>query len=219
MPTILLALVLASTIESIYSDIVYSRQTTTVENHVSLAQHDSVPVEDVDMETLWEQVFVLHEWDGKESISELMLARTVDFVLRKVPVDKKDGNTHALIMETAMVESHMGKFNVKNRCVGGLGIFQIHETSAKYILKKTSSDLHTAVMSFYDSKRSLKDNLENNVKFSVAMCALYYHEHGLSTRKLDTVKQRGTFWKEKYNTHKGAGTVVGYLKRNGYNAS
>lgn len=215
MPTILLALVLVSNVQALYVDLTAEKPAAVlVENST---RHNHVPEAEADppMDKLWEEMFVLREWDGSASIHELSMARTVEHVLKALPVPKKDGFTHTLIMETAQTESHMGRFNHASRCPGGYGIFQIHTASANYVLKKTTEPMRSAVMAFYDSSRTMEQNLENNVRFSVAMCALYYHEHGLEKRNLTTMRKRGEFWKDKYNTVKGAGTVSAYIKRNG----
>lgn len=162
-----------------------------------------------------EEELIVQVWYGKESVPELHLARTIDRVLVSLPHIKSRAHyTHLLLLETARVESWLGLFALENRCAGGLGIFQIHESTARDLIRRLPEDARLSLMMHFRKDWSLEKNLENNVPFGIAAAASYYWLRGMDKRDLSTVKKRGEFWKEKYNTKAGAGTLKEYIRRN-----
>lgn len=162
-----------------------------------------------------EEDLLVQEWHGNGPIPEIHLARTVYHVLSTLPFIKdRNGEVHQLILETGRVESWLGHFAIDNRCAGGLGVFQMHESSVQDLLKRLPEDAAKAVRAHERKEWTLKQNLENNVMFGIAAASAYYWMYGMDKRDLSTVKKRGVFWKERYNTKLGAGTVREYVRRN-----
>ncbi|MGN1038201.1 MAG: hypothetical protein ACI4P0_02255, partial [Mailhella sp.] len=141
----IMSLVLYSTLCGIYEDASAIRNAPAQKAPVSRLAPEYARES---MEKLWQEAFLAHEHDGKKPMAELKLARTIEHVLSAMPVDDKGGLTHALIFETARTETLLGMYDMKNRCKGAYGIFQIHEESARYVLSK-SRELKEAVMAFY----------------------------------------------------------------------
>lgn len=164
-----------------------------------------------------EDDLLIKEWHGAGPMAEIPLARTVYRVLETLPhIKDRDGQVHQLVIETARVESWLGHFDYDARCAGGLGAFQMHETSVKDLLKRLPKEASDAVMAHFRKEWTLKENIEHNVPFGIAACASYYWLRGMDKRNISTVQKRGEFWKDKYNTKLGAGTVREYVRRNSF---
>ena len=175
-------------------------------------QPDFVPAP-VDEPT--EEDLLVKEWYGHRPIPENHLARTVYHVLAALPhIKDRDGQVHQLVLETGRVESWLGHFAFEGRCAGGLGVFQMHESSVRDMLKRVPPDVAKAVQAFERKGWTLKQNLEHNVMFGIAAAATYYWLCGMDRRDISTVQKRGEFWKDRYNTKLGAGTVREYVRRN-----
>lgn len=162
-----------------------------------------------------EEDLLVKEWYGHGPIPENHLARTVFHVLAALPhIKDREGQVHQLILETGRVESWLGHFAFEGRCAGGLGVFQMHESSVRDMLKRVPDDVAKAVQAFERKGWTLKQNLEHNVMFGIAASATYYWLCGMDRRNISTVQKRGEFWKDRYNTKLGAGSVREYVRRN-----
>lgn len=122
----------------------------------------------------------------------------------------------ALLMETAAAESRLGKYDIKNRCKGSHGIFQIVQPTAKdtleWLKKRSWKDWAKLMEDVYVQDLSLIENLETNVEFSAAVAWLIYARMAPKA-DLSTREKRAAVWKRVYNTSLGAGTEEAYLKR------
>lgn len=153
---------------------------------------------------------------GKSPMDADHLRKTVHAVLNHLPQVKSGGNMEKLVIETANAETEGGHFDYPWRSKGDYGVFQLRKSTVKDTLtwlKSVHPDVHEAVMSFYDRKKSWDENLDHNVPLGAALCATYYWR-ACPEAKITTKKQRAAVWKKYYNTHKGKGSVSAYLKRN-----
>lgn len=152
-------------------------------------------------------------WAGRKPMDDQRLTATVRAVLARLPHIPKNQEWESLIIETAKVESSGGRFAVKWRSKGDLGVFQIREATARDTLAWLDAvhpDVKQAVMSFYDRKQSLTFNLEFNAPFGAALCATYYWRRA-PLADISTPSARAIFWKNQYNTERGRGSVKAWF--------
>lgn len=111
-----------------------------------------------------------------------------------------------LLMGTAIQETMIGRLS-KN-------IFQISLDTAqdvnKYYLAKNPI-LKAEVNAYYNSRRSLNWNLENNVDYEIAMARLIYLKTNKPLPSATDLSGLGKFWKVNYNTYLGKGTAREYV--------
>ena len=144
------------------------------------------------------------------------LEDTVRSVFKRLPHIKTTNESVLLVLETIIAESAGGKYlDVKT---GDLGICQIRVDTARSLFKFLDykhKDVKRAIMSFYDKKMGLYDNLKFNHKFSIAVCiSLYWQKMGGKFyNHITTITDRAIAWKSIYNTKFGKGTVNKYINR------
>jgi hypothetical protein len=103
---------------------------------------------------------------------------------------------YKLLIETSNQESHMGELNPTNP-------MQLTGGTTKDLVNRYSD-----VISEWGMEK------DSPLSQNVGLAALKYLDTGIEKAKLDTPKQRAKFWKDKYNTWKGAGTTEKYLSTN-----
>lgn len=157
--------------------------------------------------------------EGNKQLSYSRMKDTVEAVLQRMPNVKSHDGFTALIMETFMVETDLGLADyqkaAKSLANYGLGQFRLDtaKDTLKY-LKAVRKDVYTAVMSMYDRKLSLKDNLLSNVPLTIALCAQVYLRNIPDIHpNVLTLEQRAKAWKVCYNSVYGAGSVKGYISK------
>lgn len=153
---------------------------------------------------------------GGKPISPTNLKTTITAVAGKITSIPNDHpQLTKLIYETANVESTFGK-NIYSS--GGMGVMQITQSTAKWYLettKKNNRKTYNELMVLYDKDKSLQDNLLYNVPFSVGMSMVIYWQRAKSeVLSANNIEARARIWKKHYNTHKGKGTVKGYIAKN-----
>lgn len=122
-----------------------------------------------------------------------------------------------LVLETSVVETRLGmtSLRIAARQFCNFGLFQFRIDSAKdtmnYVKRKDPAS-YSKLMSLYDRKLNIRDNLMYNVPFGIALCKEYY-EYRRATKFIKTLSERAKVWKKYYNTIYGSGTVGIYIKR------
>lgn len=137
-------------------------------------------------------------------------------VFKYLPHIKTTPESINLVVETIISESNGGRLIDVGS--GDLGICQIRIPTVKSLLKYCDykhPDVKKAIMSFYNKKLSMKDNLKYNTKFSIAVCiSVYWHKMGGNFYEhIKTLTERAIAWKSVYNTKYGLGTVNKYIER------
>lgn len=166
----------------------------------------------------------IHIWShsGGKRLDTKRLITTIDAVLQRMPNVKSSKKFTALILETFLVETDLGlaDFEKAANRQRNYGIAQFTMGTAKDILqylKKTRKDVYDVVMSMYNDKLSLRDNLVHNTPFSIALCAqLYLRCIPDIHPNIHTVRQRATAWKVYYNSIYGQGTIENYVTKVNY---
>lgn len=156
-------------------------------------------------------------WKGKEFITEDKLKQLVMVVLKRMPHVKATDELASLVVETCVAESN-GGYYIKS-LGGDYGVLQLRVKTANDLLnwlKYTHKDVYESVVQFKNPKLSMKDNLERNIPFSIALCVCeYWRKAGPNfVDHIATLKERAIMWKSVYNTRKGLGTVKAYITRN-----
>lgn len=156
---------------------------------------------------------------GGKRLNTKHLTSTIEAVLQRMPNVKSSKKFTALILETFLIETDLGLANFEKAAnrQRNYGIAQFTMGTAKdtlKYLKKTRKDVYAAVMSMYNRKLSLRDNLMRNTPFSIALCAqLYLRCIPDIHPNIHTVRQRATAWKVYYNSIYGEGTIDKYIAK------
>lgn len=154
----------------------------------------------------------LHLKAGKTSISADMARRTIRAVVLRMPNLKSTPELYALLLETMVVESQLGRHIDCNYGIAQFTLATAKETMSW--LKSVRPDVYRAVRDLYKSDLSMKDNLTYNVPFSIALMAQYYWRVAPDLQaNISTLEDRAVLWKSSYNTPLGLGTVQAYLDR------
>ncbi len=158
---------------------------------------------------------------GGKTLDYKRMKMTIAYVTSSIhnlkDVNKRNLNT--LVLETMITETHLGtaKYEYSANNYKNYGIAQFRVDTAEYILKRLKSTDVTSycdVMRFYNPQLSLKDNLLTNVKFSIALCAVYYYMRITNiNEETHSITMRAKAWKKVYNTYKGLGTEELYIAR------
>ena len=156
---------------------------------------------------------------GRTMINPNDLKDTIAAVLHRLANVKSNDNLRALVFETVIAETWMGQidYSVAAKKFKNYGLGQFRLDTAKELikwLKTTRPDVHDQVMSFYNKKMDLRDNLLSNVPFSIAMMVEYYiHRIPNIHANISTVRKRAECWSRIYNSSKGAGSILAYERR------
>lgn len=157
--------------------------------------------------------------NGGKRLNTKHLTSTIEAVLQRMPNVKSSKKFTALILETFLIETDLGSANFEKAAnrQRNYGIAQFTMGTAKdtlKYLKKTRKDVYAAVMTMYDRKLSLRDNLMRNTPFSIALCAQVYLRCIPDIHpNIHTVRQRATAWKVYYNSIYGKGTIKNYITK------
>ena len=139
---------------------------------------------------------------------------TVKAVYQRMPHVKTSSASIALVVETAITESDLGRVLVLG---DNYGVLQIQEYTARQMLEYLDyqhKDIYAAVEALRDKKYDLRWNLTYNVPYQIAMSiTCYWHKLPNYREHIDTVTDRAVLWKSVYNTKFGKGTVEKYESR------
>jgi len=98
--------------------------------------------------------------------------------------------------------------------VGAFGLGQSELESHNNVIKKLELNhpkLLEAVQSFYFHDEDLKFNLMFNFEYSVLICRCLYYTWNDPLPEAGDIEGMGEYWKEKYNTPAGKGTVQQFI--------
>ena len=150
----------------------------------------------------------------------LEIGETVDIVLYRFSIIPKTKEIRNLLMRTFIHESKMASIPMSS--VGGQGIGQVTISSAKHFIERLRkhepldyNELQNLTYLKLDnpSTEDLKKELNENLRFAIAMTMLTYYFHDpVFYSKIGTIEKDAVMWKKNYNTLLGAGTVEGFTK-------
>ena len=140
-----------------------------------------------------------------------------DFIVRPAlqQINAWTLNAEQLVMATAMAES--GVFFIQQIGRGpARGFFQMEPVTHDDIWKRYLSrqpallnNLKALIMRDMD----LHDQLRGNHFYAAAMCRIFYLRFKEPLPEAGDWQGMAAYWKKYYNTHLGAGTTEGFLKK------
>lgn len=158
---------------------------------------------------------------GGSKLKHKDVLSTIRSVLHDLPNVQANDHTVSLILETLIVESNVGAASYAHAAKNwkNYGIAQFTQSAAKSTLawcKKSHPRAYAVLMKYFDSDKSLVDNLMENVPFCIALVSQYYLQRtktDLSKKHVGTIQQRARIWNTAYNTAAGSGTPQVYMQR------
>ena len=156
---------------------------------------------------------------GGEYLDPKLLLELVKSTIKDFDINLNHKNNTVLIYETLITETLGGQYpydyahdNYKN-----YGIAQFRLETAYFLkafIKRISKHDYNLLMSLRVKDKSEKWNLMYNVKYSIALCLIYYfHRDKHIAEKAKYLEYRAKLWKTHYNTYKGKGTSENYVER------
>ena len=156
---------------------------------------------------------------GGEYLDPKLLLELVKSTIKDFDINLNHKNNTVLIYETLITETLGGQYpydyahdNYKN-----YGIAQFRLETAYFLrafIKRVSKHDYNLLMSLRVKDKSEKWNLMYNVKYSIALCFIYYfHRDKHIAEKAKYLEYRAKLWKTHYNTYKGKGTSENYVER------
>ena len=161
--------------------------------------------------------YFLHK--GGEYLDPKLLLELVKSTIKDFDINLNHENNTVLIYETLITETLGGQYpynhardNYKN-----YGIAQFRLQTAYFLkafIKRISKHDYNLLLSLRVSDKSEKWNLMYNVKYSIALCLIYYFQRDKNiAEKAKYLEYRAKLWKTHYNTYKGKGTSENYVSR------
>ena len=161
--------------------------------------------------------YFLHK--GGEYLDPNLLFDLVKNTIKNFEINLNNEANTILIYETLITETLGGQYpydyahdNYKN-----YGIAQFRVETAKFLkgfIKRVSKHDYNLLMSLRVNDKSEKWNLMYNVKYSIALCLIYYFQRDRNiASKAKYLESRAQLWKTHYNTSKGLGEPENYVKR------
>lgn len=156
---------------------------------------------------------------GGEYLDPNLLFNLVKNTIKDFEINLNNENNTVLIYETLITETLGGQYpydyahdNYKN-----YGIAQFRLETAKFLkgfVKKVSEHDYNLLLSLRVNNKSEKWNLMYNVKYSIALCLIYYFQRDKNiAEKAYHLEHRAKLWKTFYNTNNGLGTPEKYIVR------
>lgn len=156
---------------------------------------------------------------GGEYLDPKLLLELVKSTIKDFDINLNHKNNTVLIYETLITETLGGQYpydyahdNYRN-----YGIAQFRLETAYFLrayIKRISKHDYNLLMSLRVKYKSEKWNLMYNVKYSIALCLIYYfHRDRNIASKAKYLESRAKLWKTHYNTYKGKGTSENYVSR------
>ena len=161
--------------------------------------------------------YFLHK--GGEYLDPNLLFDLVKNTIKNFEINLNNEANTILIYETLITETLGGQYpydyahdNYKN-----YGIAQFRVETANFLkgfIKRVSKHDYNLLMSLRVNDKSEKWNLMYNVKYSIALCLIYYFQRDRNiASKAKYLESRAQLWKTHYNTNKGLGEPENYVKR------
>ena len=156
---------------------------------------------------------------GGEYLDPKLLLELVKSTIKDFDINLNHKNNTVLIYETLITETLGGQYpydyahdNYKN-----YGIAQFRLETAYFLkafIKRISEHDYNLLLSLRVNDKSEKWNLMYNVKYSIALCLIYYFQRDRNiASKAKYLESRAQLWKTHYNTSKGLGEPENYVKR------
>ena len=161
--------------------------------------------------------YFLHK--GGEYLDPNLLFDLVKNTIKNFEINLNNEANTILIYETLITETLGGQYpydyahdNYKN-----YGIAQFRVETANFLkgfIKRVSKHDYNLLMSLRVNDKSEKWNLMYNVKYSIALCLIYYFQRDRNiASKAKYLESRAQLWKTHYNTSKGLGEPENYVQR------
>ena len=161
--------------------------------------------------------YFLHK--GGEYLDPNLLFDLVKNTIKNFEINLNNEANTILIYETLITETLGGQYpydyahdNYKN-----YGIAQFRVETAIFLkgfIKRVSKHDYNLLMSLRVNDKSEKWNLMYNVKYSIALCLIYYYQRDKNiASKAKYLEYRAQLWKTHYNTSKGLGESKHYVER------
>lgn len=161
--------------------------------------------------------YFLHK--GGEYLDPNLLFDLVKNTIKNFEINLNNEANTILIYETLITETLGGQYpydyahdNYKN-----YGIAQFRVETANFLkgfIKRVSKHDYNLLMSLRVNDKSEKWNLMYNVKYSIALCLIYYFQRDRNiASKAKYLEYRAQLWKTHYNTSKGLGESKHYVER------
>lgn len=156
---------------------------------------------------------------GGEYLDPKLLLELVKSTIKDFDINLNHENNTVLIYETLITETLGGQYpyNYARDNYKNYGIAQFRLKTAYFLkafIKRISKHDYNLLLSLRVSNKSEKWNLMYNVKYSIALCLIYYfHRDKHIAEKAKYLEHRAKLWKTHYNTSKGKGTSENYVSR------
>lgn len=161
--------------------------------------------------------YFLHK--GGEYLDPNLLFDLVKNTIKNFDINLNNEANTILIYETLITETLGGQYSYNYACYNykNYGIAQFRVETANFLkgfIKRVSKHDYNLLMSLRVNDKSEKWNLMYNVKYSIALCLIYYFQRDRNiASKAKYLESRAQLWKTHYNTYKGKGTSENYVER------
>lgn len=161
--------------------------------------------------------YFLHK--GGEYLDPNILFDLVKNTIKNFEINLNNEANTILIYETLITETLGGQYSYTYACYNykNYGIAQFRVETANFLkgfIKRVSKHDYNLLMSLRVNDKSEKWNLMYNVKYSIALCLIYYFQRDRNiASKAKYLESRAQLWKTHYNTSKGLGEPENYVKR------
>ena len=161
--------------------------------------------------------YFLHK--GGEYLDPNLLLELVKSTIKDFEINLNHENNTVLIYETLITETLGGQYpyDYAHKNYKNYGIAQFRLKTAYFLkafIKHISEHDYNLLLSLRVSDKSEKWNLMYNVRYSIALCLIYYFQRDKNiASKAKYLEHRAKLWKTHYNTYKGKGTSENYVAR------
>ena len=161
--------------------------------------------------------YFLHK--GGEYLDPNLLFDLVKNTIKNFKINLNNEANTILIYETLITETLGGQYSYTYACYNykNYGIAQFRVETANFLkgfIKRVSKHDYNLLMSLRVKDKSERWNLMYNVKYSIALCLIYYYQRDKNiAEKAKYLKYRAQLWKTHYNTSKGLGEPEYYVER------
>ena len=161
--------------------------------------------------------YFLHK--GGEYLDPNLLLELVKSTIKDFEINLNHENNTVLIYETLITETLGGQYpyDYAHKNYRNYGIAQFRLQTAYFLkafIKRISEHDYNLLLSLRVKDKSEKWNLMYNVRYSIALCLIYYFQRDKNiASKAKYLEHRAKLWKTHYNTTKGKGTSENYVAR------
>lgn len=162
----------------------------------------------------WDKTIGIWHASGASEVPINKLHATICAVIARVDFVPNDYNIARLVLETMQIESNCTHVT---QLSGGpaLGLIQMEPATYRDLTTflKRHPSVHKQILSFYDNKSTLEENLAHNVPFQIALVlGQYWRRCGnLLSSFVESPESRWTVYKLVYNSVLGASDRARYI--------